>query len=137
MSEFQTWLRRIAVLCLIFMMQGPAMMMQEVAWVKMLVTYTQDRGLQRGVIETFDGKHPCELCAKAAEIREKENRREPADQPLASMKRLSWAEMVPAAVIVLRHAAGREISYQTPVWFAGGPGKEADAPASPPPEARA
>jgi hypothetical protein len=137
MSEFHTWLRRIAVLCLILMMQGPAMMMQEVAWVKMLVTYTQDRGLKRGVIETFDGEHPCQLCAKAAEMREKENRQEPADRPLPSMKRLSWAEMVPSAVIVLRHAAGREISYQTPVWIAGGSGKEADAPASPPPESRA
>lgn len=137
MSGFQTWLRRIAVLCLIFMMQGPAMMMQEVAWVKMLVTYTQDRGLKRAVIETFDGNHPCKLCAKAAEMREKENQREPADRPLASMKRLSWAEMVPAAVIVLRHAAGREIFYQTPDWLAGGVGKGTDAPASPPPEERA
>ncbi len=137
MSEFHTWLRRIAVLCLILMMQGPAMMMQEVAWVKMLVTYTQDRGLKRAVIETFDGEHPCELCAKAAEIREKENKQEPADRPLASIKRLSWAEMVPPAIIVLRHAAGREISCQVPVWIVGGPGKETDAPASPPPESRA
>ena len=53
-------------------MQGPAMLVQEVAWAKMLVTYTQERGLKRGVIETFDGKHPCDLCNKAAEMRQQE-----------------------------------------------------------------
>jgi hypothetical protein len=35
------WLRQFAVICLILLMQGPAMLVQEVAWVKMLVTYTQ------------------------------------------------------------------------------------------------
>jgi hypothetical protein len=67
-------------IALILLMQGPAMLVQEVAWVKMLVSYTQERGLKRGVIETFDGKHPCKLCKKAAEIRQQEQPQDPAEK---------------------------------------------------------
>ena len=37
-------------------------MLQGVAWVKMLVTYSQTEGVQEGLKMTFDGEHPCEMC---------------------------------------------------------------------------
>ena len=105
------WLRQFVVICLILLMQGPAMLVQEVGWVRMLVTYTQERGLKRGVIETFDGKHPCKLCAKAAQIRKSREKQEPSERlPGTALIRLSWAEMVPAVMMNLPRAKVREFS---------------------------
>ena len=134
---FHPCLRRFTALCLILMMQGPAVMMQEVAWAKMLVTYTQQRGLKRGVIETFDGKHPCSLCKKAGEIRKSENPNNPAEKPIASLKRLSWAEMVSTGTVVLPRATSREIDVKSPIILADYQDRNRDAPDSPPPEVRA
>lgn len=37
--------------------------LQAVAWAKMAVDYTHAAGdLRQGLAETFDGRHPCELC---------------------------------------------------------------------------
>jgi hypothetical protein len=129
------WLRQFAVICLILLMQGPAMLVQEVAWAKMLVTYTQERGWKRGLIETFDGKHPCKLCAKAAQIRKSPEKQDPAERlPGTAPIRLSWTEMVPAALISLPRAKVREISIPVDRYVAGPPGRGADSPESPPPE---
>lgn len=121
---------------MILLMQGPAMLVQEVAWVKMLVSYTQERGLKRGVIETFDGKHPCSLCEKAAEIREQEQPQDPADQRMPEQRlRIAWVEMIPSAgPLVMPVATGREISVPLVAYAAGNSGKGADAPDSPPPK---
>jgi hypothetical protein len=35
--------------------------LQSVAWMSMLVQYSQD-GLPKALTKTFDGKHPCDLC---------------------------------------------------------------------------
>jgi hypothetical protein len=134
-SRFHPWLLRLAAICLILMMQGPAVVVQEIAWMKMLVTYTQQRGLKRGVIETFDGKHPCKLCCKAAEIRKNETPQNPADKPIASMKRLAWAEMVSPKILVMPGTPSRETDIRIPSWLADHPGRKRDAPDSPPPEA--
>lgn len=48
---------------------------------EMLVSYTRQGGLVRGVVETFDGKHPCKMCAKAAELRKNEGKGDPMNQP--------------------------------------------------------
>ena len=45
---------------------GPLGMLQGIAWMKMLVTYSQADGLMQGVKKTFDGAHPCALCQKIA-----------------------------------------------------------------------
>lgn len=120
---------------MILLMQGPAMLVQEVAWVKMLVSYTQERGLKRGVIETFDGKHPCALCEKAEEIREQEQPQDPDDKRLPEQRvRIAWVEMITAAEpLVMSAAVGREISVALITLAADDSGKGADAPDSPPP----
>ena len=120
---------------MILLMQGPAMLVQEVAWVKMLVSYTQERGLKRGVIETFDGKHPCGLCEKAAEIREQKEPQDPTEKRIPEQRlRIAWMEMIPAAgPLVMPPAAGRDVSTPLIAATAENSGRGADAPDSPPP----
>jgi hypothetical protein len=130
-----TFLRRLSALALILLMQGPAMLVQEVAWVKMLVSYSQERGLKRGVIETFDGNHPCDLCKKADEIRQQEQAPEPADKQMPTQRqRLAWAEMISSDLVKVPMIPGYDISVPITACIARDSGKGADAPGSPPPE---
>lgn len=131
-----TYLLRPLAIAMILLMQGPAMLVQEVAWLKMLVSYTQERGLKRGVIETFDGQHPCHLCEKAAEIRQREEPKDPAGKRTPEQRpRIAWVEMIPAAGLLFMPASvGREISVPLITYTADDSGKGADAPDSPPPE---
>lgn len=129
------WLARLLGVLLVLLMQGPAVLIQEIAWVRMLVTYTQERGLTRGVVETFDGNHPCDLCVKASEIREGEGQQEPSERPNGKLRfQFSWAEMVPAKPCVLPLVSGREIPMLHSPWIEYLLGRGADAPVSPPPE---
>lgn len=133
--NLSTWLVRLMAVVLILLMQGPAIFVQEIAWVKMLATYTQERGWKRGVVETFDGNHPCELCVKASKIRENEGNKEPAERRKGELRfQFSWAEMVPARLLVLPKASGREIPVLKSPWIEDLLGRGADAPISPPPK---
>lgn len=130
-----TILRKLLAIALVLLMQGPAMLVQEVAWVKMLVSYTQERGLKRGLIETFDGNHPCGLCKKAAELRQQEQPQDPADKQMPTQRqRLAWAEMVTSDLLKMPEIAGDDISVSIIACIARDSGKGADAPGSPPPE---
>lgn len=126
---------KLLAVALCLLMQGPAMLVQEVAWVNMLVSYTQERGLKRGVIETFDGNHPCELCKKAAELRQQEQPDDPAEKQLpAQRQRLAWAEMVASELLKMPVIRGHDISVSMIATTVVDAGKGTDAPDSPPPE---
>ena len=131
-----THLLRPLAIVMILLMQGPAVLVQEVAWLKMLVSYSQERGFKRGVIETFDGRHPCPLCEKAAEIRQGEEPKDPADKRTPERRpHITWLEMIPAAgLLVMPASVGSEISAPLLTYAADDSGKGADAPDSPPPE---
>jgi hypothetical protein len=129
------WLKRLFVVALILLMQGPAMLVQEVAWAKMLASYTQERGWKRGVVETFDGNHPCELCRKASRIRDDDEKKDPMERQNELMRfRYSWAEMVAATLMILPVVPEREMVALEAQWIAHGNGRGADAPVSPPPK---
>jgi hypothetical protein len=128
-------LRKLLAIALVVAMQGPAMLIQEVAWVKMLISYTQERGLAQGVIQTFDGNHPCALCAKAAEIRQQQQSDDPSEQhPSTPRFRLAWTEMVSFERIRLPRFSGPEIAILFPDRAARWQGRGAESPESPPPE---
>lgn len=55
--------------------------LQAIAWTKMLVEYSQADGLREGVVKTFDGAHPCEMCESISKGRESEKR-----DPLAPIR---------------------------------------------------
>ena len=135
MPPSASWLRQFAVLCLILLMQGPALLVQEVAWAKMLVTYTQERGLKRGVLETFDGKHPCKMCAKAAELRKNEGQGDPRNhQQEKKSLRLSWGEMVPAKWLDVPQDSATDVVTISAAESSGIPGRGKESPTLPPPK---
>ncbi len=37
-------------------------LLQSVAWVGMVVNYSQDGSVKQAITKTFDGHHPCSLC---------------------------------------------------------------------------
>jgi hypothetical protein len=47
-------------------------LLQSVAWVKMVVSYSSGAPLKVALEKTFDGKHPCSLCNEIAKGRQSE-----------------------------------------------------------------
>ena len=41
--------------------------LQSVAWCRMVISYSQGSSIKEGLVKTFDGNHPCELCKIVAE----------------------------------------------------------------------
>jgi len=49
---------------------------QSVAWVGMVLNYSQDATLKEALTKTFDGKHPCALCKEIAKGKRSEKKTE-------------------------------------------------------------
>jgi len=49
-------------------------LLQVVAWAQMLHAYSQNGDVVEAVAKTFDGDHPCELCRKVTEGRQREEK---------------------------------------------------------------
>jgi hypothetical protein len=50
--------------------------LQSVAWMGMVVNYSQNGGVGEALVKTFDGKHPCALCKAIASAKKSEKRSE-------------------------------------------------------------
>ena len=50
--------------------------LQSVAWVGMVVNYSQDGTVGEALAKTFDGKHPCALCKAIAKGKKSEKKSE-------------------------------------------------------------
>jgi len=50
--------------------------LQSVAWVGMIVSYSQEAPLSEAVVKTFDGQHPCKLCKQIARGKQSEKKSE-------------------------------------------------------------
>jgi hypothetical protein len=50
--------------------------LQSVAWMTMLVSYSQDSGFSAAISKTFDGKHPCCLCKHIEQSKKSEQKSE-------------------------------------------------------------
>ncbi len=66
----------LMLLALFLASGGHWLVLQSVAWAGMLVTYSQESGIEEAVTKTFDGNYPCDLCkdidqAKKTEKKEK------------------------------------------------------------------
>ena len=51
-------------------------LLQSVAWVGMVVNYSQTAPLHDALAKTFDGRHPCSLCKLVREGKAKEQQRD-------------------------------------------------------------
>ena len=52
----------LSISALVVSLGAPWALLQSVAWVGMLVRYSQETTFRQAVAMTFDGKHPCKLC---------------------------------------------------------------------------
>jgi hypothetical protein len=135
MFQIKSWLKRFCGVSLILLMQGPAMVLQQVAWAGMLVSYTQEKGLARGVADTFDGNHPCGLCAKAQAIRESGKQDDPLNpQQEKKNLRFIWCEMVASIPPGLPNISGRDCPKPSAIAVSRTQGRGKDSPVLPPPE---
>ena len=108
---------------------GHWMVLQSVAWVRMLVTYSQQADFVTAMEQTFDGAHPCPMCKKIGQDRAQERKEQPAGAPSSS-------RAVPETLCL---AAGQEIP-PVPVRLAfvrppalAAPTERAQPPPTPPP----
>lgn len=60
------------LLAALHLLAGPLGVLQLVAWSQMIKDYSQEKGLVAGVVKTFDGKHPCQLCKKISVSQQEE-----------------------------------------------------------------
>ncbi len=65
-------------------------MLQAVAWARMLVDYTEERGLVVGVTETFDGSRACPMCKKIAAGRQEEQKKKAPLTPQSQESAAKW-----------------------------------------------
>jgi hypothetical protein len=49
---------------------------QSLAWIGMVVSYSQDATLKEALVKTFDGQHPCVLCKEIAKGKRSEKKSE-------------------------------------------------------------
>ena len=67
----QQWL---IVTSLILAIGGHWAILQSVAWVGMVVNYSESFPIQEALVKTFDGKHPCKICKVVREGKKSEQR---------------------------------------------------------------
>jgi hypothetical protein len=85
--------------------------LQSVAWMGMLVSYSRDVGVQEAITRTFDGKHPCKLCNLVAEGKKAE-KKNPTD---TSLKKLDLACVAETARFVHPDVSAPLTPYCFPV----------------------
>ncbi len=76
----------LVLLASINIMGGHWAVLQTVAWVGMAVDYSQNYGIEHGLLRTFDGDHPCQLCQKVMQGRAAEQKGQPKDLDLKLAK---------------------------------------------------
>jgi hypothetical protein len=75
-------LRRWSIpLLILALVGGQSAGLQVAAWAGMLVARTQAQGLDAAIRSTFDGEHPCRLCAVVRELAAGETGVPAPDQP--------------------------------------------------------
>lgn len=61
-------------LMLAVLLGGHWLALQSVAWVGMIISYSQTATLSEAVSKTFDGKHPCRMCLAVKEGKKAESK---------------------------------------------------------------
>ncbi len=111
-------------------------MLQVVAWSQMLAQYSAEKGLAKGIEDTFDGEHGCPMCRLIEEGQDKERREGPA---LPARTELTL-KLFPAAGQPLIPGNTETIRERSACAFAAPPQLSAQwsvSPPSPPPRADA
>jgi hypothetical protein len=62
------------LLAVLAMLGGHWVVLQSLAWARMIGQYSKDGSLASAIYKTFDGRHPCPLCLAIQEGRQQEQR---------------------------------------------------------------
>jgi len=65
-----------AVIALTFALGGHWAILQSVAWVTMVASYSQTAPLKAALVKTFDGEHPCSICKFVANGKKSERKQQ-------------------------------------------------------------
>lgn len=83
------------LLAALHLLAGPLGVLQLVAWSQMIKDYSQEKGLVAGVMKTFDGKHPCQLCKKISASQQEEQKKPVLPESKHEMVS-KWLGLLPA-----------------------------------------
>jgi hypothetical protein len=61
-------------IALFAMLNGHWLVLQSVAWTRMLVKFSEQDSLATALFKTFDGKHPCRMCLQIRQGRQQRER---------------------------------------------------------------
>lgn len=64
--------RIVLIVTVMYLAGGHWGVLQVIAWGKMAIDYTAEKGLAQGLEETFDAEHGCQMCKRIWEEHEKE-----------------------------------------------------------------
>lgn len=74
--------RVLVVLALLASVGGHWMLLQSVAWTRMIVERSREASFAQAVQSTFDGEHPCAMCKRIAGGKQEE--KQPDKAPVAA-----------------------------------------------------
>ena len=113
---------------------GPTTLMQVYAWIGMIVTYSQQDGLTKGVKDTFSGERPCHLCKKIDNVK-KDELKQPLSEKidLSALAKLR-TECLAQEIIRLKPPPHVEHQHQPILDRAAWMSSWHESPVSPPPE---
>lgn len=100
--------RIVVVLALLASVGGHWMLLQSVAWTRMIVERSREASLVEAVETTFDGEHPCAMCKRIAERKQEE--KQPAKAPVTAKIDLMMEKRV---IALLPPCERSEFSLQT------------------------
>jgi hypothetical protein len=86
-------------------------LLQSVAWVKMLVSFSQTEGFTAAVAKTFDGKHPCNICSLVERGKQTE-REQPARAPTVKIDFF----LVASEPFVIQVPSVAQTDFVAPAW---------------------
>ena len=113
----------LAVVTLTFALGGHWAILQSVAWVTMVASYSQTAPLKTALVKTFNGEHPCPICQLVATGKKSEQKQE-------TQKLLVKLDFFLAPTRLAIYPPSRARPRSDP----GGPGNSRrEAPPTPPP----
>jgi len=115
--------RWLAVVTLTFALGGHWAILQSVAWVTMVASYSQTAPLKAALVKTFDGEHPCSICKFVANGKKSEQKQE-------TQKLLTKLDFFLASTPVGLFPPVPDALHFTPPPSAGA---RSDSPPTPPP----
>jgi hypothetical protein len=68
--------RCVIALALCCSLGGYWLTLQSIAWATMVFNYSQHCSFKQAIVQTFDGKHPCDLCKHISKTRNGENKQD-------------------------------------------------------------